>query len=161
MLRELEFHYKSSSTRCTGLSPFEVSIGHVAETELSRQFPKSQAVCPAAVDYLEKREAFCTAAKDNLAEALAWQTFYAKKERRHVEFNVGYLVLLKVDNTSAARKPGMAKKWQPKYIGPFRVKQVMGLVTSKIELPSTIHKTHNVFHASQLRQFNRSKDDNK
>lgn len=55
----------------------------------------------------------------------------------------------------------MAKKGQPKFMGPFAVKKVMGPVTHMIELPPSMKKAHNVFHVSQLRKFNRREGDHK
>lgn len=84
MLSELEFHYNAAPNKGTGITPFEVDLGRIPESELTRKFPRSDTVCPAAVNCLDRRLAFCETARDNMANAIAQQTFYANKKRKHV-----------------------------------------------------------------------------
>lgn len=49
----------------------------------------------------------------------------------------------------------IAKKWQPKFMVNFSVREVVGPVTYKIKLPPSMRKAHNVFLISGKRKFNR------
>ena len=48
--------------------------------------------------------------------------------------------------------PGVAAKFKPRYIGPFRVSAVRG-VTATLELPDHLAGIHPVFHVSLLRPY--------
>lgn len=130
----------------TGISPFEVEMGRVPESELSRKVLRSKTVCPGAVDYMERLKSFYRAAKDNLANAILCQEHYANQRLKHVEFQVEYLVPLKAEGTSSTRKAGLARKWQPKFMGPFAGLEVMGSVIYRIEPPPSMKKARNVLH---------------
>lgn len=49
-------------------------------------------------------------------------------------------------------------KWKPKLVTPFALKQVMGSVTYKIELPPSMKRAQNFFHVSRLQKFNWRED---
>ena len=44
-------------------------------------------------------------------------------------------------------------KLNPRYIGPFRIIERIGLVAYQLELPSEMSRIHNVFHVSMLRTY--------
>jgi len=78
---------------------------------------------------------------------------YADKKRRELEFEVGDLVLVKLQpyrqNSIALRKN---QKLSMKYFGPFNIKKKISSVAYQLELPETA-KIHNVFHISILKKF--------
>lgn len=71
------------------------------------------------------------------------------KGRAEVNFQVDDQVWLSSRNFTF--KAG-AKKFAPRYLGPFKISEVLGPVTYRLELPED-WKLHNVFHVSLLRQF--------
>ena len=83
---------------------------------------------------------------------------WADKKRRHVEFSVGDLVLVKLlpQQFKAFRK--VHKGLLRKYEGPFPVIRRVGKVSYKLQLPAKL-KIHPVFHVSLLKPYHEDKED--
>jgi hypothetical protein len=74
---------------------------------------------------------------------------YANKHRRDLSFSVGELVWLKTDHLQL---PGnLTKKLAARWIGPYKVSQVINPVAMQLDLPKEI-KLHPVVHVSQLKK---------
>lgn len=72
------------------------------------------------------------AAKDKLVALILLQEHYTNNRGKHVDSKVGDLVLLKAEGTSSTKNEVLANYWQPKFMGPFSVREVMGAVTYTI-----------------------------
>ena len=48
---------------------------------------------------------------------------------------------------------GKRGKLSPRYIGPFEVLEMVGIVTYRLELPRSLSGVHDVFHVSMLRKY--------
>ena len=94
-----------------------------------------------------------------MAKARSTQKYYADKKRRQVTYNEGDFVMLESKSINEFSRSSLPKKWRTKYLGPLRVKQVMGPVTSMIELPPSMKKAHNVFHVSKWKPYKRPCED--
>ncbi|GJX19244.1 putative reverse transcriptase domain-containing protein [Tanacetum coccineum] len=91
--------------------------------------------------------------KNRLLTARSRQKSYADVRRRPLEFNVGDKVMLKVSPwkgvNSFFRKRG---KLSPRYIGPFKILERVGLVAYKLELPRELQGIHDTFHVLNLKK---------
>jgi hypothetical protein len=57
-----------------------------------------------------------------------------------------------VSPTKGVQRFGIKGKLAPRYVGPFEILNVCGLVAYKLRLPSQLAATHDVFHVSQLKK---------
>ncbi|GJR26661.1 hypothetical protein Tco_1102893 [Tanacetum coccineum] len=81
------------------------------------------------------------------------QKSYVDKRRRPLEFEVGDKVMLKVAPWKGIMRFGKRGKLNPRYIGPFRIIERIGLVAYRLELPQELSRVHNVFHVCNLKNF--------
>ena len=72
--------------------------------------------------------------------------------RRPLEFSVGDQVFLKVAPLKYMLLFGLKGKLTPRFIGPFKILQRIGLVAYKIDLSPQLTKVHDMFHVSLLRK---------
>ena len=88
-------------------------------------------------------------------DALHWaqkcQEHFANLHRTDITFNVGAQVLLStahLSTTTTSHKN--TKKLQAKYLGPYKIMEVITPVAYKLDLPPTM-RIHPVFHVSLLK----------
>jgi hypothetical protein len=92
--------------------------------------------------------------KQNIEAAAARMKEYADRRRVDHAFKVGDQVLLKADGLNLTEAPfkQLYHKFWPKYVGPFKILEVLSPLTYRLELPS--HWNHHpVFHISQLADY--------
>ncbi|CAH1422253.1 unnamed protein product [Lactuca virosa] len=80
------------------------------------------------------------------------QKSYADKRRKHVEFQVGDRVLLKISPWKRVIRFGKRGKLNPRYIGPFEILARIGPVAYRLQLPGELSSVHPVFHVSNLKK---------
>jgi hypothetical protein len=80
------------------------------------------------------------------------QKSYHDKGTTPRRLEVGYYVYLKVSPTKGVQRFGVKVKLAPRYIGPYEVIEVCGLVAYRIQLPERFSAVHNVFHETQLKK---------
>jgi hypothetical protein len=61
-------------------------------------------------------------------------------------------VYLRVSPTRDIQRFGIKGKLAPRYIGPFEIIEVCGLVAYHLQLPPLLAAIHDIFHISQLRK---------
>ncbi|GKF88867.1 hypothetical protein Tco_0262830 [Tanacetum coccineum] len=80
------------------------------------------------------------------------QKSYANLKRKPMEFQVGNKVMLKVLPWKGVVCFGKRGKLNPRYVGPFKVLEKVGVVAYKLELPEELSRVHNTFHVSNLKK---------
>ncbi|GJP59970.1 hypothetical protein CLOP_g17075 [Closterium sp. NIES-67] len=105
---------------------------------------------PAAKDFVGKQQEVLKCARRWLQLSPQRQMSYADMKRWEFSFEVGDKVLLSTTNIRL-KIPG-ARKLFPRWIGPFKVIQHVGVVAYKLKLPDTL-QIHNVFHVSLLNKL--------
>jgi hypothetical protein len=88
--------------------------------------------------------------QQNLKEAHDKQKSYAYQKRRHLEFQVGDHVYLKVKAQKISLKLGNCAKMEPRFCGPFEILARIGPIAYQLALPANL-KIHNVFHVFVLK----------
>ncbi|GKA41373.1 hypothetical protein Tco_0733966, partial [Tanacetum coccineum] len=81
------------------------------------------------------------------------QRSYANIGRKPLEFQVGDRVMLKVSPHKGVIRFGKQGKLNPRYIGPFKIVERIGLVAYKLELPEELSNVHINFHISNLKKY--------
>ncbi|GJW36771.1 putative reverse transcriptase domain-containing protein [Tanacetum coccineum] len=80
------------------------------------------------------------------------QRSYANIRRKPLEFQVGGHVMLKVSPRKGVIRFGKRGKLNPRYIGPFKILEWIGLMAYKLELPEELSNIHSTFHVSNLKK---------
>ncbi|GJU57445.1 putative reverse transcriptase domain-containing protein [Tanacetum coccineum] len=65
---------------------------------------------------------------------------------------VGDKVMLKVLPWKGVVPFGKRGKLNPRYVGPFKVLEKVGVISYKLELPQELSRVHNTFHVSNLKK---------
>ena len=91
--------------------------------------------------------------RKRLQAAQSRQKSYIDIRRRHLEFNVGDHVFLKVFQLKGSIKFGQKGKVSSRFIGPFAILQNVGLVAYRLPLSPSLQVIHDVFRVSSLRKY--------
>ena len=104
---------------------------------------------PAALDFVNAIEEAVQQAKTAIQRAQASQSHHANRRRRSLSFVVGEEVMLSTANLP--KTTGL----QPRWVGPFKVQQVVSQNAYQLELPASM-KIHPTINVSQLKPYHRS-----
>lgn len=144
-----EFHYNTSVHSTSGCSPFQVVYG-----KPPRSIPEylvgtsSVAACDSL---LLSRTEVLDLLKKNSLKAQRTMKVTADKHRREVVFAVGSWVYVKLQPYRQLSLSGSKySKLSKRFYGPYQVKERIGAVAYKLELPSYT-RIHDVFHCSHLK----------
>ncbi|GJZ88338.1 putative reverse transcriptase domain-containing protein [Tanacetum coccineum] len=77
---------------------------------------------------------------------------YADNSRKHLEFQVGDHVMLKVSPWKGVVQFGKKGKLAPRFVGPFEILERIGSVAYRLRLPEELSGVHNTFHVSNLKK---------
>ncbi|GJZ60589.1 hypothetical protein Tco_0616405, partial [Tanacetum coccineum] len=74
------------------------------------------------------------------------------KRCKPLEFEVGDQVLLKVSPWKCIMRFGKKVKLAPRYVGPFEILEMIGLVAYRLRLHEELNSVHDTFHVSNLKK---------
>ncbi|GKA08170.1 putative reverse transcriptase domain-containing protein, partial [Tanacetum coccineum] len=90
--------------------------------------------------------------KKRIQEARDRQKSYADRIHKPLEFQDGDKVMLKVSPWKGVLRFGKQRKRNPRYIGPFKILDKVGMVAYRLELPVQLSRVHSTFHVSNLKK---------
>lgn len=90
--------------------------------------------------------------KENIQQAQNQQKLYSDKNRVQRSFEEGDMVFLRLQPyKQSSIKPSGAKKFKPRFYGPYKIFRRIGEVACESELLES-SKIHNMFHVSWLKK---------
>jgi len=147
----VEFAYNNSFQASLKMAPFEALYGRRCRTPLFwSEVGEKVTIGP---ELLREMEAATLGVRKQLARSIERQEKYANKHRRALEFEVGDLVFLKVSPSPGVKRFGHNPKLSPRFVGPYRILERIGIAAYRLELPAMLGDVHDVFHVSQLRKY--------
>ena len=132
----------------TGFSPFMLMYGFEPRVPVTLDTSAAASV-QSAEEALKGMADQLRIAQRNLERAQQQQRQQANKHRREHTFAVGDMVYLSTAHLSSYEVPG--RKLLPKFVGPFKVLEVVNPVAVRLQLPPELERVHDVFHVSLLR----------
>ncbi|GJV51894.1 putative reverse transcriptase domain-containing protein [Tanacetum coccineum] len=90
--------------------------------------------------------------KKRIQAARDRQKSYADRRRKPLEFEVGDKVMLKVSPWKGVIRFGKRGKLNPRYIGPFKILDRVGMLAYLLKLPEQLIQIHSTFHVSNLKK---------
>jgi hypothetical protein len=149
-LHLVEFPYNNGYQNLAKLSPFKILYRKKCTTPISWDNPADRLMV--GPEMLQEMENMVNKVQQNLKEAQNRQKSYADQKRRHLEFQVGDHVYLKVKARKSSLKLGNCAKLAPRFCGHLEILAQIGPIAYKLALPANL-RIHNVFHVSLLKKY--------
>lgn len=151
LLAPAEFAMNNSWHHSIRNTPFMLNYGQNPDDPT---VAKLRSLNPAINAFVGKWSDQLSRAKLCLEAAQQRMKHYADQKRRATPaFKVGDQVLLNIKNFRL--QSGLCRKLAPRYLGPFKIVQVVGSgkLAVKLDLPADL-RIHPVFHVSALKAYN-------
>jgi hypothetical protein len=148
-----EFAYNNSTHDSTGMPPFQALYGFCPSMTINAgdSVPEGRKAATAweRIQIIqEERETLM----NHLRNASESQKKYYDQKHKPVHFKIGQEVMLSAKNIKQLRP---SRKLSDKYLGPFKVKEVIGKQAYKLALTPGLSRIHDVFHVSLLEPYNK------
>ncbi|KAJ3518583.1 hypothetical protein NMY22_g13602 [Coprinellus aureogranulatus] len=148
-LPAIEFAINSARSESTGYAPFFLNYGRMPRSFIWNHADKEE--YPGVRVFAAKLKNAIMSAHDSILAARVKQTRNANRKRQLTPFTGGDLVYVSTENIRFEK--GLARKFLPKYIGPYKIVKDFGNNSYKVDLPARMKQrgVHDVFHSSKLR----------
>ena len=153
LLPTAAFAYNNSMNHTLRMSPFKAMYGYDPEFHVDVADDTPRGGIPAAKDRIEKLHELRTALREQVLKAQEHQMKYYNQRHMPIEFKRGSLVKLSTRNLKLKDK-----KLQPRFIGPFRVTEVVGAQAYRLALPEQYARLHDVFPVQLLERYHQRDD---
>ena len=145
-----EFAINNSWNASTGSTPFLLNYGaHPRMPTIG--VPTNPSKFPGVEKFTQDMKQSLEDAKARLSEARERMRGRENKNRREVTYKEGDYALLSTKNMRS-RAIG-ARKFLPRFIGPFLVSRRINEVAYELRLPDSMRRIHPVFHVSLLKPY--------
>ena len=155
LLPHAEFAYNRSLNATIGVSPFFALMGYQPDVEYV-QGDAPEGGVPIAAERVKLLQDTREKCSERWRAARATQERYYNQKHAPMSFNVGDWVMLSTKNLKQKRP---SKKLSHKFLGPFRIRDIIGQQAYRLWLPAQYKRIHDVFHVSLLEPYRRSPND--
>jgi len=136
-LRTAEFAYNNKAHSSTRMSSFKVNYGQDPRIGFEGRKKGKYA---GAEKFVEKMKEIQEEAKAALRKAQEDMRKYADRKRSDSdEYKVGDLVMISTKDLKYQMVGRRTEKLTERFVGPYRVKEIVSLNIVKLELPSTVN----------------------
>jgi len=145
-----EFAYNNKVHSSIRTSPFKANYGQDPRMGFEGRKKGKYA---GVEKFIEKMKEIQEEAKAVLEKAQADIKKYADKKRSDVEeYKVGDLVMLSTKDLKYQMVGRRTEKLTERFVGPYKVREIISSNAVKLELPSTV-KIHLVVNVSRIQQY--------
>ncbi|GKC55090.1 putative reverse transcriptase domain-containing protein, partial [Tanacetum coccineum] len=146
----VEFSYNNSYHTSIKAAPFEALYGRKCRSPICwAEVGDAQLTGPEIIHETTEK---IIQIKKRIQAARDRQKSYADRRRKPLEFEVGDKVMLKVSPWKGVIRFGKRGKLNPRYIGPFKILDRVGMLAYRLELPEQLSRVHSTFHVSNLKK---------
>jgi hypothetical protein len=156
LLPLIEFAFNVSRAEATGYAPFYLNYGRMPRAPIWNLGNPTE--YRGVFKWLRDRKTALMIAHDSMIAERVKQTRNANRKRRPSPFEAGDFAYVSTKEMTIPK--GMARKFFPKYVGPYKIIKDYGNNSYMIELPDSLKQRgiHPTFHSSRLR-IHRPNDD--
>jgi hypothetical protein len=151
LLSRAEFAHNAAYYESIRLAPFKLNFGYNPRTPVGEVV---EVVHPAFAAFVERLQSALSLARRCLIAARQRQKAFADQRRVERTYKVGDKVLLSTKYLNPKHSE-TNRKLLPKWIGPFKVVQVVGPVAYELKM-NPGWRVHPVFHVSLLEPYRES-----
>ncbi|XP_027077047.1 uncharacterized protein [Coffea arabica] len=136
------------------MAPYEAFYGRKYRSPICwNEISERKILDPTVVPWINEAYEKAKLIRQQIQTPQSRQKSYADNWKKDLEFAVGDQVFLKITPLKASLITGTGKKLQPRFIGPYKILQRVENVASKLELPPSLSRIHNIFHVSMLKKY--------
>ncbi|GKF40969.1 putative reverse transcriptase domain-containing protein [Tanacetum coccineum] len=145
-----EFSYNNSYHSSIRCAPFEALYGRKCRSPvLWTEIGDSRLIGPELVQETTDK---VVVIRDRFKAARDRQKSYAANRRKHLEFQVGDHVMLKVSTWKGVVRFRKKGKLAPRFVGPFEILERIGSMAYRLRLPEKLSSVHDMFDVLNLKK---------